>query len=217
MTEHSVLKWMDEPGWLILAGGVDPLSDLRALAISRIVAEGGIAYITLDDDDLDELIDDMGELGAPTGYIVNVMTEDDRTIKDLLERASLVFVPSIYGLAELRSALLGAALEGMLAAYQRGAVVFAEGNAASLFGSTFRSESGILVDGFGWVEDTLIVPGVGSIADSNNAQLALSEHQAKVVIGIEEISALILGPDGVVETWGDGQVTVALGEDRYPE
>ncbi len=217
MTEHSVLKWLDEPGWLILSGGVDPLSDLRAQAISRIVSEGGIAYIALDDDDLDDLIDDMGELGAPTGFIINVMTEDDQTIRAMLEHAAMVFLPGIYDLTDLHSSLLGAAIEGILAAYQDGAVIFAEGQAVSLFGSSFRSAEGVLLQGFGWVEDTLILPGVSSIAESNTAQIALAEQQARIVIGLEEESALVLGPQGHIERWGDGNITVALGEDRYRE
>ena len=208
--DNQILRWREGLGWLVLSGGVDTLREVRAQALGRIAAGGGIAYIGLDDDDYDDLIEDMGELGAPTGYLVNIMTEDDETIRDRLHDAAMVFIPDHYRPEVLLPALPGAANDGIKAAYERGAIVLAEGTSATLMGAKVLLETGIAVDGLGWLEDSFVVPAITSIADSEAARAILSTHVANVAIGIDVGSALALGPSEQVETWGDSVVTVAL-------
>lgn len=215
--DNQVFNWIQGAGWIVLSGGPDALREVRAKALGRISADGGVAYVGLDDDDYDDLIEDMGELGAPTGYLVNILTEDDETIKERLEDAALIFIPGEYRPEALRPALPGAAEKAIKAAYERGAIVLAEGTSASLFGGKLLLETGIAVDGLGWVEDAFIVPAVSSIADSEEARALLTAHVANVAIGIGYGSALALGPGGLVETWGEEAVTIALSSGAISE
>jgi hypothetical protein len=214
MSEDSVLNWIEGRGWLILSGGADALGEVRSMALARMNAIGRVAYVSLDDDGDEALMDDMADLGAPTGYIVNVMVEDDETIRERLADVGLVVIPGEAGVGFLRSSLLGAALDGVRDAYERGAVIFAEGEAASLFGVSVVDEDGAILDGFGWVDDSYIAIGVTSVADSDYARQVLTSGKATVGIGVNIGSALALGPAGSIETWGEGQVTIALGGNR---
>ena len=206
---NSVLTWRSGNGWLVLSGGPDSLSEIRAQALTRMTLVGGAAYISLDDDD-DDVLEDLGELGGPTGYLVNVLLEDDDTIRARLKEAGLVLLPDTVDPEVLRSALMGAAVEAILDAFERGAVVLAEGVSAALLGELLVLDNGAEVPGLGWVEDTAIVPSVTSLAQSAGARFMLSAHRVGKVIGIGVGSALVLGPGGHIEAWGQREVTVAL-------
>jgi hypothetical protein len=211
MSEHQhVLQWIEGYGWLVLSGGNDALSDIRAMALSKMKAGGGVAYLVLQEDAADDLIEDMNELGAPTGYIVNVLTEDDATINQRLQEAQLIVLPLGVSKREVLSVLKGAALDAMKAAYERGAVILAEGEASSLFGKLFLvGNEGF--DGLAWLPDVLVVTGVTSLNDEHIAQDVLTVDAAAVAVGIGAGSALALGPLGAVETWGAAKVTIGLG------
>lgn len=205
---NSVLTWHSGDGWLVLCGGLDPLSEIRALALTRMTLVGGAACVSLDDDDEDAL-EDLGELGGPTGYLVNILIEDDDTIRARLKDAGLVLLPHHDDPQALRSALVGAAVEGILDAFERGAVILAEGSSAALLGEMMVYDDEA-APGLGWVVDTAIVPAVTTLAESASARFLLAAHRVSKVIGIGVGSALVLGPGGHIETWGHRQVTVAL-------
>ena len=211
MSKNQILSWVDGTGWLVLSGGPVSLGTVRAAALSRITVEGSIAYIGLSENDNEELIEDMGELGAPTGYLVNVMAEDDETVRQQLTYAALIVVPGDFDLVTLHGGLLGAAMEGLAAAYKRGSVILVEGCATMLFGKVVQTESGQQFEGLNWVRNALIVPAITSISESPQARDLLASKQAGIAIGIGVGSALVLGPDAAIELWGQKQVTIALG------
>lgn len=213
MPQTSVLRWLDGRGWLVLSGGHDTGSEIRAQAIGRISADGGAAYITLGSASTfgEQALADMDDLGAPTGYLVDVLSEDDDTLRQKLAEASLVVIEEGATPGELRSALLGAANEGILRAYENGAVILAEGSAAGVFGMWLMLESQKILSGLGWLENSFIMPGVKSVSDSQTGQAALKAYPEAVSLGIGFGSALVLGPDGEVETWGNKQIIVTLG------
>jgi hypothetical protein len=62
-----------------------------------------------------------------------------------------------------------------------------------------------------WLENALIVPFITSIAESEQVRDVLEAQPTAIAVGVGAGSALALGPDGEVETWGRRQVTVALG------
>lgn len=207
----DVLKWLEGEGWLVLASEPDDLSTIRGMAITRISAEGGVAYIGMDTEDTEEIMEDMSELGAPTGYLVDVAHEEDADIEEQLKEASLVVIPGHFDIEELRTVLTGAAINGMKYAYERGAVILAEGNAASLFGGVFV-EDNRMIHGFEWVKDAYIVPYVTSITQHPIAREILAANVAKIAVGIGDDSALVLGPHSTVEIWGARRVTLALNQ-----
>jgi hypothetical protein len=210
VARQNILRWKDGRGWLVLSGGADAESEIRALALGRVAADGGVAYVSIGDQG-EQTLADMEDLGAPSGYLVDILAEDDQTVQKQLADAGMIVVEGGAHITDIRSALLGAAVEGMQAAFANGAVILVEGLSAMVFGEWVALESGKLLDGLGWLESALIVPGITSVSESEPAQVVLVAQPTGLAIGIGVGSALALGPDGEVETWGRRQVTVALG------
>ena len=156
-------------------------------------------------------MNDLQDLGAPAGYFVDVLSEDDETIRSKIGEASLIVVEPGASSADMRSALMGAAVEGMQTAFENGAVILLEGKSASIFGAWMLLETGEIRQGIGWLSQMFILPGVTEVAQSDMGKEALKEEASALAIGIGEGSALALGPDGEVEPWGEKQVTIALG------
>ena len=212
MAENQVFSWQDSPGWIVLSGGADPLSDIRALALSRASADGGVAYISLAPDSGDSLLDDMEDLGAPTGYIIDLRNEAPEKIEQQIGESSVVVVQPGQFVEEMTVRLRGAVTSGMQTALERGAVILLEGLAANAFGQFVISNDGELIEGLGWVGDAFIIPGMTSLAESSTAQDILKLMPEIAVIGIGVGSALVLGPQRAVELWGKQQVVISLGQ-----
>jgi len=209
---QNVFTWKDGQGWLVLSGGPEPTGAVRATAIERAAVGELVASIVISGEQTanDDVLDDLQELGAPTGYVVNALTEDDDTIKQQLKDAGLIALSTSAPAREVRSALLGAALDGITEAYARGAVILAEGTAAAVFGA-YILDGERVVDGVNWLEHGFVAPGVTSAADSGDVQWVVSQQPDVIVVGVGVGSALALGGAGIVETWGHKQITIALG------
>ena len=211
MPSTNVFHWPDGRGWLILAGNAD--DDIRARAINQAAADGAVAYLKMsgDLDAGERTMEDMDALGAPSGYLVDVSAEDDQTVVRQLTESGMVVIESAESGSESRSALLGAAAEGIQTSYESGGVILAEGFSAMAFGAWVVQNDGKLVSGLEWLDGALIAPGVTSAADW--AREVLLAQPTAFAIGIGAGSALALGPDGQVQAWGEGQITIALGRD----
>lgn len=218
MEINDILKWPDGGGWLVLSGGSLHSSEIRAQALARAIArDGGVAYIGVSENAGDATMDDMDDLGAPTGYLVNVMSEDDDTIIKQIGESMVVMIDDSEPVGLLRDGLIGAGEKGIRLAYEDGAIVLVEGASTELFGRYVMSADGVLRDGLNWLENALVVAGTNSLADSDVVQRVLAVQPETIAVGIGIGSALALGPGGQLETWGEGQVTIALGSDALPE
>ncbi len=211
MPTTNIFHWPDGRGWLILAGDAD--DDIRARALNQTAADGAIAYVKMNSsfEAGEETMEAMIALGAPSGYLVDVAAEDDQTVVSQLTEAGMVVIESGVSGAESRSVLLGAAAEGIRASYASGGVILAEGFSAMVFGAWVVQDDGTLVPGLEWLQSALLAPGVIGAAEWGRA--ALLERPTTIAVGIGPGSALALGPDGQVQAWGEGQITVALGRD----
>lgn len=209
MPSHNLFRWLDGAGWLVLAGSADEV--LRARALGKIAADGGIAYLVLSGDSQsgERALDDMVDLGAPSGYLVDVSSEDDATIEAKLAEAGMVVIEAGATLEDARASLVGAALDGIQIAYENGAIILVEGVSAMLFGEWTVLADGELKSGFEWLGSAVIAPGVTNTAEW--ARDLLQSNPALFAVGIGAGSALALGGGGEVELWGHSQVTVALG------
>lgn len=204
MPTQSVLNWLDGRGWLILSGGAD--DEIRAQALGRAAADGGVACVSLSGDP-DALLDDIADLGAPSGYLVDVFGEDDQTLRDKLAQAGMIVITGGGSAADVRGALLGAALEGIEAAYANGAVILLEDYGAMAFGAWLVDDD--VTTGLEWLTGAAVLTGVADAA--LHATPIFDAQPNAVAIAIMFGSALALGPDGQVETWGKREVTIALG------
>ena len=129
MPQANVIRWRDGAGWLVLSGGGDiesaEVGEIEAEALARVPAGDPVAYIwaATDVETADKHLTALEDLGAPTGFLVDVLTEDDATLREQLAVVGMVIIEDGPNVTELRSGLLGAALEGINAAYERGAVI----------------------------------------------------------------------------------------------
>jgi hypothetical protein len=210
MSVQRVLNWVSSPGWVVLSGGADPGGELRSTVLNRLKPEGFVAYLVLSEDEGDETLDDFEDLGAPTGYVVNLIMEDDSAIREQLLDASLIVIDNSAEPDEWRNALMGAAAEGILDALASGAVVLGEGSGATVLGEYVLNGSRI-AEGLKLLQHALVLPNVTSVAQSPEAQQVLEMSPDAIAVGLGKGSALALGPDGSIETWGRRQVTIALG------
>ncbi len=210
MTE-PILRWYAGRGWLVLSGGNTAGSPLRAQALERaIAADAGVVYLTLNPDDT-SVLDDLDDLGAPTGYTPDLLREPDEVIERQIQEASMVMIEGADNPLALKGMLSGPVLNGVKAALENGAIVFAEGLAAHVLGALVITPQG-LVKGAGLVENALILPAMTSLTESPTAHKALVAHPDILAISIARGSALALGSQNRLETWGQRQITITLGQ-----
>ncbi|MEO0562280.1 MAG: hypothetical protein AAF125_09200 [Chloroflexota bacterium] len=206
MPTSNIFTWKDGAGWLVLSGGADGSGSVRAAALERIAADGALVCLSFGGVDDDAVLDDLAELGGPAGYLVNVLTEDDATIRNQIGEASMVIISADLTSNTVRSNLMGAAIEGLELAYGGGAVILAEGEASSVFGS-YMPDS----DGFEWLERGFVQAGVTSAAESEMVREMVVRQPDVIVLGLALGAAMVFGGTGSVETWGNQQVTITLG------
>lgn len=212
MSAQTGIEWIAGDGWLVLAGGTAESNDLRVEALHRIGLDRGFAYLGLNEAAGDAEIADLEDLGAPTGYLVNVLIEDDETIRRSLRDVGLIVVDGEADPRRMLDSLRGAAAEAMREAYEHGTLILAEGPVASVFGACLVDENGTLVDGLGWISDTLILPGHGQHSEVREiARGVFDRRPHTLAIGISNGSALALGPSAKLEIWGDNPVALTLG------
>ena len=184
MPQQQVFRWRDGAGWLILSGGDEPTSAIRASALERMVAFGAVVCVALGRaEDAENTLQDLMDLGAPTGYIVDLATEDDATIEQQITEAGLVVLGDDQTSANILANLKGAPLAGVEAAYGRGAVILAEGRAAAVFGG-FLLDGGKPVEALNWLEAGLVIPQLTSVANSPTARQALLDQPTALLVGL---------------------------------
>jgi len=206
MPPDAPFTWIDSNGWLILSGPPDALSEIRAQALSRYDGAGAIAYISMADDLGDALMDDMAELGAATGYLVDLETGDNNEIYERLTGAGMIVIEAARASESLERLMTQTVLSAMKSALERGALILLEGAAASLAGEyRLTAESG-LSGGMNFVRNALITMSAASelMPDIHHELPEVS------IIGLAPAAALALGPGRRIETWGDAEVTISL-------
>ena len=212
--------WFDSPGWIILSGRPDFLSEIRARALSRFNGGGAIAYISLAGDLGDALMDDLAELGAPAGYLVDLDDLDNNEIYERLCTAGMIVIEAADDADGLRALTTHTVASALKSALEQGAVILFEGAAASVAGEHRLASGGKLDRGLKFIGNALIASGANRTAAIDSARAALGDMPDLSIMELGLGAALALGPDQQVETWGDGEVTIRLGDptrgfDRY--
>ncbi len=220
MSSIDFLQWRGGAGWIVLSGGTslavddahDVELDIEARALARIAYGEPIAYIWAagDEDEADVHLSLLDEMGAPTGYLIDVLTEDDDTIRDQIKEAGMVILGDGADYESLRKGLLGAPTQAMEAAFARGGVMFGIGAGAVALGAIFHGAE--REAGLGWVEKAIIVPYAEQPEQNALMRDLLAEYPDHLGIGIPTGSALALGPNQQVEAWGPG-ITIMLGRE----
>jgi hypothetical protein len=210
MLEKIPFSWLESNGWLALSGSADRLSEIRAQALSRVNVDGFVAYISLADDAGDSLMDDMVDLGAPTGYFVDLENDDNNTIYERLSTANMIVVEPGDSIDLLKKMITQTVIQAIKEALNLGALILFEGLASNLAGEHIVTVDGQIKKGMRFVNNVYISSDVESILDVEDVQKIVTVAPETVFIGIQCGSALVLGPNGTIETWGEKRVTISL-------
>lgn len=212
MLDATPFTWHDSNGWLILSGPPDALSEIRAQSLSRYDGAGALAYVSLAPDLGDALMDDMAELGASAGYLVNLEDPDNNEIYERLSAAGMIVIDAYHHPDRLHKQMSHTVTSAMKSALEHGALILFEGSAASIAGEHRLTAAGKLTAGLNFVSNALIA----TIADNpDQATLARNVHRQlpdNSILGLARGAALALGPARQLETWGDGDVIITLSD-----
>ena len=211
MRKGIPFSWLESNGWLVLSGSADSLSDVRAQALSRVNAEGAVAYISLADDLGDSLMEDMADLGAPTGYLVDLEDEDNNAIYERISTAGMIVIEPGESIEHLKKLMTQTVIRAMKEALSLGSLMLFEGIASNLAGEHIVTANGQLAKGLKFVDNVYIAPDVETVLEIKDLQTIYADYPETVFIGIQSGSALVLGPGNYVETWGEKRVTISLG------
>ncbi|MCD4686058.1 MAG: hypothetical protein K8S97_08995 [Anaerolineae bacterium] len=221
MPQQHIFRWRAGSGWLVLSGGgsndSDDGSSIAAHMLGHTLSQGPIAYIWAanDLDTADAEMDALRELGARTGYLVDIVTEENDVLFTQISEAGVIILGAGPHTETLYDALAGVALDSILQAFAHGATIFAIGQSAALWGA-FREADDTILPGLNWLDSSLIMPGY-TPAHADLLRACITESAASYGLGLGEGAAIAFGPHGEIEVWGNRAITITLGQEYDPD
>jgi len=217
MTKAGPLRWATGAGWLVLVGGGE-VAEASDRLLARADFSRPIAVLPTASGSTmwgEALLEDTADLGGPRGYVVPIFTPRDARNREncrLLADAGLILLGDGDGIALARTLRDSPALEGVAEAFARGALVVGIGGGAAPLGEWVLQieEAREGERGWGWIRDAVVVPRFVGAEQEPWLQALLRRWPGILGLGIPEGTALALGPDGQVETWGEEKVTVVV-------
>lgn len=221
MLQSSIFQWHEGAGWLVLCGGGDfATGDTEAVdaqMLTRGAADGALVYINAaneEPDHAEQYLAYLSELGGRSGYTVDIVMEDDNSLKRMLGEAGIIIIGDGPHRTRLYNSLHGAAIEGITQAYAQGAVVMGVGIGASVFGQWVLGlpDNNPLAEGFAWLSYGAVLGAPLRPEEKVSLQRLLNAQPTAFGLGIWPGSALTLGPSRQVELWGNQQISISLGQ-----
>jgi hypothetical protein len=216
MPQAKLFRWRTGSGWLVLSGGgsfeTEDVQSIEASILGHTLSQGPLAYIwaASDIESADRHMDSLRDLGSRTGYLVDIISEEDDLLFRQLTEAGLIIVGDGAQRDMLRQGLIGTAIRGIEDAFSRGATVYAVGQSAALFGA-YLLESETMVAGFNWLAHSFILPGY-TADQSPYLRDCVQKTEHGYGLGLGQVAALAFGPRSEVEVWGNAAaITVSLG------
>jgi len=222
MTRAGPLSWATGLGWFVLHGGRGPQGEGQAQIDDRILALADfsrpIVYLPTAGESPavgESILEDYASLGAPRGYVVPVFEEAGARREEnctLLAEAGVVILGDGDALRLVRVLKDSLALRGIAEAFISGAVIAGVGAGAACMGERLVRADGPdgSEQGWGWVESAVIIPRFTGSAQQSDLQALLRARPGLIGLGIPQETALALGPQGEVETWGLSEATVVV-------
>lgn len=193
--------------------GETDVIDTRML--TRSDADGPLVYIGAAHDELraEAYLDYLGELGGRSGFAIDIIMEDDNTLETQISEAGIVVIGDGPDFERLFNGMHGAAIKAVHTAYLQGAVVIGHGAGAEIFGQyVMRDTRENPRKGFSWLQRAAIFSNQPGPAEKAALQKLLSKKPTSFGLGIRPESALALGPNNMVELWGNQQIAISLGQ-----
>ena len=210
MRQRLPISWLESNGWLVLSGSADSRSEIRAQALSRANADGAVAYISLAGDLGDALMEDLAELGAPTGYLVDLEDSDNNEIYERLRTAGMIVIEPGKNIRRLKRLISPTVVYALKEALNHGALILFEGLAATLAGEYVLQPNSGIAKGLKFVSNAFVASDASSVLETQAAQRVHLAQPEAVLIAIDSGAALVLGPDKRIETWGEPQIAFSL-------
>jgi hypothetical protein len=216
MPQRNIFQWRAGNGWLVLSGGgnwdTQDVTGIEANVLTHTVSQGPIAYVWAagDVETADRHMDSLRDLGARTGYLVDILSEgEDDLFRQLSEAGVIILGDGARG-EILRDAMAGVVLRSIEMAFSQGATLYTVGMSVPMLGArVFYSDSWSA--GFGWLAQSVIMPGY-TTEQADRLRDWVQAYPEGYGLGLGEGAALALGPQGEVEVWGNGAITVSLGQ-----
>lgn len=215
MPQASIFQWRDGGGWLVLTGSdafdSEPMNDILSTTLARVVSLGPVVYIWAagDVDTADRHLGILGDMGSPTGYLVDIISEDNDTLKEQIEQAGLIVLGDGINQANLRSGLEGVVVQAMGQAYKEGATILGIGAGATVLGQWLLNDEAQLQPAFGWLKQALVVLD----NQENETHEFLIQHPTAYGLGLSQGAGIAFSPEGAMEVLGNQQIRVTLGKE----
>jgi hypothetical protein len=216
MPQVNIFRWRTGRGLLVLAGGGSWNSHdnqrIEARMLQNTFSQGPIAYIWAASglEQADRHMDALRDLGARTGYLLDILTEPDEDLSRQLSEAGVIILGDGAGTDTLREALVGVAMNAIESAYLRGSTLYAIGQSAAILGA-YAIQGDQLVAGFSWLSHAIMLAGY-TPDDAETLRAWVHDYPDDYGLGLGEGAALALDPRGGVEVWGNTSITVSLGQ-----
>jgi hypothetical protein len=214
MPQVNIFQWRDGAGWIVLSGGgmweSEDNLNIHARILGRTVSQGPIAYIwaASDIETADHHMDVLRDLGARTGYLVDILTEQEDVLFQQLSEAGVIILGDGPNSEALREALVGVGQRGIEEAFRQGATIYAIGQSAVTM-SAYQVQGNQLVPGFNWLANAIVMPDYDA-GQADGLRDLVQQLPASYGLGMGQGAALALGPYGEVEVWGNTAITVSL-------
>ncbi len=216
MGQRGPLRWRDGTGWLVLVGGEDWRSGASDAIDPHILNLANLdrPLLVLSDshpaEELEDFVDYL--IGCGASFAASYTLAARGTPPDLLEDladAGVVYLLTRNPLRLVRSLRYSPVLEAIIQGYtsEQGLIVVGYGAAAACFGAQVW-QGRQMEEGLQWLEHIVVQPGYDAQPETLRA---IARSQPDLLgLGLPADTALALGPDHQVLTWGTGQITAVI-------
>ncbi len=218
MAQSNIFQWRQGTGWLIFSSGTFTNGETEAVdwrMLNRCDADGALVYIDAAGDAItaERYLNYLSDMGGRAGYTVDIIGEDDHTLRQQIGDAGIVVIGDGPQADKLYNGLHGAAIEAIQTAYEHGAVIMGCGLGAEIFGQWFLPPSTRqALPGFEWLTRSIILTTQPGGPTRQTLKNLLRAQPTLYGLGIRPGSALVLGPENQVELWGKQQISISLGQ-----
>ncbi len=228
MTNQGPLHWLSGRGWLVLSGGgdwrqgeTDPI-DAHVLGLANLDRPVVALFSKGAPENAEEIIEHYTLLGGPTGeaFVLPKMTQQDlhdSAFTALLEEAGILYLGGEDPVQLVQRLRNTPALKFIVRGFAtlQSLILVGNGGAAAALGTWLApSHPGEIARGFGFLRNAVVAPHFTQTEEASLLHDLLSAHPNQLGLGIPEGTALALGPQGEVQTWGAGKVTAVVHTDE---
>lgn len=224
MPRQGPLQWVDGYGWVILVGGGDwrrgelDHIDVRILSVINLDRPMIVLLASGPFTEAEALLEHYTLLGGPGGeaFTLDQMSRSqlsDPSFLDLLGEAGLLVLAGDNPLPLAQNFYLSPALEHIVRGFStlQALTLVGIGGAASALSrwAIGPPPNYLQAQGLGFLMNAVVAPHFTRTEDSI-LQHVPHELPDMLGLGVPDRTALALGPDGQVETWGEGQITAVV-------